>query len=65
MWWCIIQSLFPKDLKDRGAYIFVDQGVKEEYRYASLSNGDMFWEMCRHVISLLSERHRVYLHKTR
>ena len=33
------------------------------YKYASLNDGDPFWEMRRLAISSLCERHRVYLHK--
>jgi hypothetical protein len=34
------------------------------YMYASLNDGDTFWETRRWAISSLCERHRVYLHKT-
>ena len=30
MWQCVIQLLFPEDLEDHGAFISVDQGVREE-----------------------------------
>jgi hypothetical protein len=35
------------------------------YRYASLNDGDTFWEMCRWVIPSLCKLHRAYLHKPR
>jgi len=35
------------------------------YIYASLNDGDAFWEMRRQAISSLCELHRVWLHKPR
>jgi hypothetical protein len=39
------------------------EGLK--YKYASLNDGDTFWEMRRLATLFLCERHRVYLHKPR
>ena len=39
--------------------------VRGLYGYASLNDGDTFWEMRRLTISSLCECHRVYLHKPR
>ena len=50
---------------DRGVCEYWRDAKRREYRYASLNDGDTFWEMRRQAISSLCERHRVYLHKPR
>jgi hypothetical protein len=45
-------------IKNKWSYVF-------NYRYVSLNDGDMFWEMRRGAILLLNEHHEVYIHKPR